>query len=166
MILANDGVPEAFKSARDGIADDRAAQMPHMHLLRKIHAHQVNDDSFGRRFLDAKISGVHLLNRMRERAAEQLDVDETGSGDRFFSEWLGNTRKINRGKNLHRNFARWLAHALGESHRRVALVVAKLGVLARDHHGVSVGGVGKCLGNRVRKARANESNRINGHAKM
>jgi len=49
MVLTSDRMTQVFQRSHQAIADDRAAQVPNVHFLRKVRRRVVNDDRLGNR---------------------------------------------------------------------------------------------------------------------
>ncbi len=131
---------EELERARQGVADDRRAQVPDVHLLGDVRARVVEDDG---RAVDALDAEAIVAEQHGDGGAEprrgQREVDEPRAGDlRRLAEIAG----VERGDDRLRRLARILSHALRQAHRDVRLIVAEAGVLRRPHQRVGVDELG------------------------
>jgi hypothetical protein len=162
MVLADDGVPQAFEDARDGVADDIGAQVPDMHLLGEVDPAEVDDDGLGvlgRR--EAQLGGVERDEQTRERVGPERDVDEPRAGDRGLGQRLGEVAQVRLLDDRGGDLARVLAQALPERHRGVGLEVAELRVAGRADERVRVLDAERAL-DRVGDRRGDERRGVDG----
>ena len=100
-----------------------------MHLLREVHAAQIDDNRRRRiRRDDPQIGCIQCPQCIRDRAWKKRDVDEPGPGDARLVDRLGDTGDIDRGGDLRCQFARLHLKPLGEGHRAVRLEIPELGL--------------------------------------
>ena len=116
---------EEFERADYRVADDRAPQMPDVHLLGEVWAGIVHDD--GLRAVGSGGAEVLVGHGVAETLGEELTVEgnvhEPGSGD---LHRVGDVVKLGRGEDLFRQFARVGLLLLCGGHYPVRLVVAEL----------------------------------------
>ncbi len=123
VVLADHRVPLRREHAREDVADDGAAEVPDVHLLGHVGGRVVDDDRLGRgRRSEAQ---GRRSGRLAELALEvlglQMQVEEARPGD---LDLLAHVVEAQVLEDRRGHDARRLAHALGERHGRVGLVVS------------------------------------------
>ncbi len=130
VVLADDLVAERLEDAGERIADDRAAQVADVHLLRDVRRRVVDDHLVarrGKRHAEPRVAGERE-RLAREEVARERDVDEAGARD---LDALGDAVQVELRDDGRRDLARCALERLGEAHREVRLVVGAL--RAADH---------------------------------
>ena len=125
---------------RHHVADDRGAQVTHVHLLGHVHAAQVDHHRVLQRCGgDAKRRAIHRGQQLSKRVGAQPHIDEARARD---LGPLGQIAQFNRLLDALRQFARVASGGLRQRQSRVALEVAVLGVGTRLHLWIDAGGIG------------------------
>ena len=124
MVLPDDQVSQRFQDAGNGVADDRAAQVPHVHLFGQVGARVVDDHPLRR------LDRLHRrgLQRASQELTLQMDVDEARSGD---LQPLHQIVHLGSGDHRLGDLSGTPLQRLGRTHGPVGLVVTELG-FARD----------------------------------
>ncbi|MFO0873427.1 MAG: hypothetical protein U0575_05590 [Phycisphaerales bacterium] len=141
VVLAPDLPAQPLVHARQRVADDRRPKVPHVELLGDVDAAQVDHDGVlrGHR-LDGERRRIHRFEPGRERLGPQPDVDEARARDLQRKRDVAQAR-LRRVDDALRQLARVAACALRQPERRVALVVAELGVLRGTDPGIDRGDI-------------------------
>jgi len=124
VVLADDVVAEELERPADGVADDRAAEVPDVHLLGEVGMGVIDDDglAFGRFGQAEALVGQAARQLVGEPAPLQADVDEAGPGD---VGALGEVGEVGGLDGPGGELARVGAEGLGGGHGAVGLVVAE-----------------------------------------
>ena len=88
VVIGHDLVAEKAKQPGQGVADDRASQMSHVHGLGDIGRAVVNDEGArGGRFNSKAQIASQPLHLQREPIIAEAQIDKAGAGDfRLFEE--------------------------------------------------------------------------------
>ncbi len=134
VIVGDHRVAEEAQQPRDGVADDRAAQMADVQRLGDVRAAVVDDESLRlrrKRHAEAIVGG-HVANLGRNPLIFQTQVDESGASDlRRFEHVI----RGQGGDDLLGDFWRFAAKRLGQRHGEIRLVVAVFWVLRLPNGG-------------------------------
>ena len=138
VVLPHDLVAEALEDSAERVADDRRAEVTHVHLFRDVRGRVVDNDlvaALRDRHAEPPVARerAHFLG---EEIGSQREVDEPGAGD---LDPLANALEVELRDYGFGDLARRALECLGEAHREVRLVVRAFGA---PHHGVDAGGCG------------------------
>ena len=125
VVLAHNLVAFELEHARESIAHDGCAQVPHVHFLRDVRRRVVDHDRLGliRAAHAETVIAVQVASLCRDPFGLERDVEEAGAGN---LGRLGNIVELHLLKDLLGEVAWLRAKFLRESHRRVALEVREL----------------------------------------
>ena len=137
MVVADDLVAQGREDPGQAVADDRRADVPHVHRLGDVGRREVDDDRSRLRGRHEAGTGTEqIAQAVRDPGVVQADVEEAGAGDlgrageRLQVDGVGDLAARSRG----------LLQCLGQGHAAVGLVVAELRVIRRADGGLE--GVG------------------------
>ncbi len=134
MIVGNDLVSQKAIEPRQRIAEDRAPQMTHVHLLRDVGTAVIDDNGLrSRRDRNSKpVIARTLRDLPRKIIGLQPKIEKTGAGDlRLFRDIL----QVEGLGELDRQFPRIGLRFLGLHQRRVGLEIAMARIEAGAHVG-------------------------------
>ena len=133
VVVAGDVVAEEAEDADEGVADDRAAEVAHVHRLGDVGGREVDDHPPWLGPFDAEPVVVdRLLQAIAEPVVLQPQVDEAGTGH---LGWFAQVGDVESGDELGGDLARVPAENRLQRHRAVRLEVAETCVLRGTDHG-------------------------------
>ena len=134
MIVGDHPVPDKTVNARQRVAEDRAAEMPHVHFLGDVRTAVIDHDRLGHRDRGNPKTGVAetLGNLLREVFGLEAKIEETGPGDLGL---LGDVPDEDDLGQLARELDRIGPHRLAKGQREVGLEVAVPGIGTRAYIG-------------------------------
>jgi hypothetical protein len=134
VVVANRPMADELQHLIEGVADHRRADMPHMHRLGDVRRRVVEHERprlRDRRHAEPIDVGRRRLQLIGDERILQSQVDKTRPRDLRRLAKVGDVQPLDERR---RHLARRLAEPLPQRHRAVRLIVAKLRILARQHH--------------------------------
>jgi hypothetical protein len=134
MIVSNHLVPKQPENAVERVTENGRADMAHVHGLGDVRRAEIDDDGarLRRGAIKEVLARMRGLERGGDRFALEPKVQETRAGDLHRAAPRGN---IEPGEDILSKLARVKLPFLGESHQRIALVIAELRVARTHLHG-------------------------------